>query len=59
MRYDIHYDLITDSYDVRLSVCGCYEGRYRETTYDDGYSWTEYGANEAQVRALGLELPEE
>lgn len=59
MRYDIHYDLITDSYTVQFSVCDRHEGRYTETVYEDGYSWTEWGASEAQVRELGLELPEE
>ena len=59
MRYDIHYDFLTDSYPVQISECDRHEGRYTETVYEGGYSWSEYGANEDQVRDLGLELPEE
>ena len=59
MRYDIHYDFLTDSYTVQISECDYHVCRYIETVYDDGYSWSEYGASEAQVRDLGLELPEE
>ena len=59
MRYDIYYDFLTDSYTVKISECDRHEGRYTETVYEGGYSWSEYGANEDQVRDLGLELPEE
>ena len=59
MRYDIHYDFLTDSYIVQNSECDRHEGRYTEAVYEGGYSWSEYGANEDQVRDLGLELPEE
>ena len=59
MRYDIYYDFLTDSYTVQISKCDRHEGRYTDTVYEDGYSWSEYGASEDQVRDLGLELPEE
>lgn len=59
MRYNIHYDFPMDSYAVQISECDCYEGRYADTIYEEGYSWSEYGASEDQVRNLGLELPEE
>ena len=59
MRYDIYYDFLTDSYTVQNSECDRHEGRYTDTVYEGGYSWSEYGASEDQVRDLGLELPKE
>ena len=59
MRYNIYYDFITDSYTVEISECDRHEGRYTDTVYEGGYSWSDYGASEAQVRDLGLELPKE
>ena len=59
MRYDTYYDFLTDSYTVQISECDRHEGGYTDSVYAGGYSWSEYGANEDQVRDLGLELPEE